>query len=57
MFHGIGVAEVDPVHIKIYKLVKPVQQKRRLIALHYQEKLKEHLEELHKAAVVCGPLK
>ena len=57
VFTGIGVAKVDPVHIEIDKSVKPVQQKRRPIALHYMEKFKEHIEELHKAGVVSGPLK
>ena len=57
VFTGIGVAKVDPVHIEIDKSVKPVQQKRRPIALHYMEKFKEHIEELHRAGVVSGPLK
>ena len=57
MFHGIGVAKVDPVHIEIDKTIKPVQQKRRPIALHYQEKFREHIEELERAGVVSGPLK
>ena len=57
MFHGIGVAKVDPVHIEIDKSIKPVQQKRRPIALHYQEKFREHIEELQRAGVVSGPLK
>ena len=57
MFHGIGVAKVDPVHIEIDQAIKPVQQKRRPIALHYQDKFKAHIEELKRAGVVSGPLK
>ena len=56
MFQGIGVAKVTPVHIEIDKSVKPVQQKRRPIALHYMTKFKDHLEELHSAGVISGPL-
>ena len=57
MFQAIGVAKVTPVHIEIDKSVKPVQQKRRPIALHYMTKFKDHLEELHSAGVISGPLK
>ena len=57
VFKGIGVAKVDPVHIEINKKIKPVQQKRRPIAIHYLEKFKEHIEELRNAGVISGPLK
>ena len=56
LFQGIGVAKVEPVHIEVDNSVKPVQQKRRAIAIHYLDKFKEHLEELHRAGVVSGPL-
>ena len=56
VFQGIGQATVEPVHIEIDSKVKPVQQKRRPIAIHYRERFQEHLEELYKAGVVSGPL-
>ena len=57
VFQGIGVAKVDPVHIEINEEIKPMQQKRRPIAIHYLEKFKEHIEELRNAEVISGPLK
>ena len=44
------------MHIEVDNSVKPVQQKRRPIAIHYLDKFKEHIEELHRAGVVSGPL-
>ena len=35
LFTGLGRARVEPVHIEVDQRVKPVQQKRRNIALHY----------------------
>ena len=56
VFQGIGAAKVEPVHIEVDKTVKPVQQKRRPIAINYLDMFKEHIEELHRAGVVSGPL-
>ena len=44
------------MHIEVDNSVKPDQQKRRPIAIHYLDKFKEHIEELHRAGVVSGPL-
>ena len=57
VFEGLGKAKVEPVHIEIDPNVKPVQQKRRPIAVHYRKPFKEHVEELVKAGVVThlGP--
>ena len=46
LFTGLGRAKVEPVHIQVDPKVKPIQQKRRTIALHYVDRLKKHLEEL-----------
>ena len=56
VFQGIGVAKVEPVHIEVDNSVKPVQQKRRPIAINYLDRFREHIEELHRAGVVSGPL-
>ena len=48
LFQGLGRAKVDTVHIDIDETVKPVRQKRRPVAIHYRQKLKDHLEELKK---------
>ena len=51
------MAKVEPVHIEVDERIKPVQQKKQPIALHYVDKFKAHLEELKKAHMVSGPLK
>ena len=56
VFQGIGVAKVEPVHIEVDSSVKPVQQKRRPIAINYLDRFRDHIEELHRAGVVSGPL-
>ena len=56
VFDGLGLAKVEPIHIKIDKNAKPVQQKLRPIALHYKQKFKDHIKELKEAGVVSGPL-
>ena len=56
VFKGLGRAKVEPIHIEIDPNVKPVQQKRRPIALHYQEKFRKHIEELKAQGTVDGPL-
>ena len=56
LFEGIVRAKVEPVHIQTEASHTPVQQKRSPVALHYKEKLKEHLDKLKAADVVSGPL-
>ena len=56
MFLGLGRAKVDPVHIDIDKTVKPVRQKRRPVAIHYRQRMKDNLEELKKEGTISGPL-
>ena len=56
IFKGIGRAKVEPVHIEVDPEVKPKQQKRRPIAIHYVDRFKAHLMELQEAGVVTGPL-
>ena len=56
LFKGLGRARVQPVHIEVNPRVKPIQQKRRNIALHYVERLKKHLGELKEEGVISGPL-
>ena len=46
LFTGLGRAKVEPVLIEVDQRVKPVQQKRRNIALHYVDRLRDHLAEL-----------
>ena len=53
VFKGLGRAtKVPPVHIEIDSTVPPVQQKQRLIPIHYKEKLRKHLKELVSEGVV-----
>ena len=40
LFTGLGRAKMEPVHIEVDQRVKPVQQKRRNIALHYIDRLR-----------------
>ena len=56
LFMGLGRAKVEPVHIEVDKKVKPIQQKRRNIALHYVDRLRKHLAELKEEGVISGPL-
>ena len=56
MFEGIGRAKMKPIHIFLKEGVVPVQQKQRPVALHYKDRLKEHINELSKAGVIEGPL-
>ena len=56
LFQGLGLAKVEPVHIDVDSKVKPIQQKRRPIALHYVDRFKKHLEELKQEKVISGPL-
>ena len=46
LYTGLGRAKVEPVHIEVDKKVKPIQQKRRNIALHYVDWLRKQLSEL-----------
>ena len=56
VFEGIGKYKGPPVKIQVKEGVRPVVQPPRRIPLHYQEPLKEHLEELLEAGVIEGPL-
>ena len=56
IFHGIGRANIDPIHIHVKEGVQPVAQKQRPVAHHYMEPLKRHLDELLAADVIEGPL-
>ena len=56
LFQALGRAKVDHVHVDIDETVKPVRQKRRPVAIHYRQKLKDHLEELKKEGTISGPL-
>ena len=57
LFTGLGRAKVEPMNIEVDQKVKPVQQKRRKIALLYVDRrLREHLAELKREGVICGPL-
>ena len=47
---------MELLHIEVDPRVKPVQQKRRNIAVHYVDRLRKHLDELKKAGVISGPL-
>ena len=45
LFSGLGkVVNADPVHIEIDTTVPPVQQKRRVIQIHYKRWFKEHIK-------------
>ena len=41
VFQGIGLAKVNPIHIKVDHNVKPIQQKPRQITVHYAQKFKD----------------
>ena len=56
LFTGLGRAKVEPMHIEVDQKVKPIQQKRRNIALPYVDRLREHLAELKREGVISGPL-
>ena len=56
LFIGLGRAKVAPVHIEIDPKVRPIQQKKRNIALHYVDRLRKHLKELKQEGVISGPL-
>ena len=55
VFHGIGRARVEPIHIFTEPNTAPRQQKQRPIALHFRDKFKVHIE-LKEGGVVEGPL-
>ena len=43
LFSGLGkLINVDPVHIHVYLTFPPVQQKWRVIPIHYREQFKQH---------------
>ena len=48
LFTGLGQAKVELVHIEVDPRVKPVQQKRRNIALHYVDRLRKHLDKRNR---------
>ena len=54
LFTGVGRAKVEPIHIYMDPSVKPIQQKQRKVALHFQQRLREHLDELQVAGVLLG---
>ena len=56
VFEGIGKYKGPPVEIQVEEGVRPVVQPPRRIPLHYQEPLKEHIQELLEAGVIEGPL-
>ena len=56
IFHGIGRAALDPIHIHAKAGVQPVAQKQRPVAQHFMEPLRRHLDELLDADVIEGPL-
>ena len=56
VFEGIGRYKGPPVKIQLEEGVRPVVQPPRRIPLHYQEPLKEHIQELLEAGVIEGPL-
>ena len=56
LFHGIGNAKIDPIHIYTKKGRKPIAQKQRPIARHYLEPLRKHLDELLAGDVIEGLL-
>ena len=56
LFEGIGKAKIDPIHIYTKKGRTPVAQKQQLVARHYLEPLKKHLEEFLEGDVIEGPL-
>ena len=53
IFKGLGRAcKVPPIKIEVDPTVKPIQQKARLVPIHYKEKLRKHLDELIQEGVV-----
>ena len=55
LFEGFGRAMgVDPIHIEVEELIKPVQQKRRPVPLKYVERFKDLLDDLKSEDVVSG---
>ena len=56
VFEGIGKYKGPPVEIQVKEGVRPVVQPPRRIPLHYQEPLREHIQELLEAGVIEGPL-
>ena len=56
VFEGIGKYKGPPVEIQVEEGVRPVVHPPRMIPLHYQEPLKEHIQELLEAGVIEGPL-
>ena len=56
VFEGIWKYKGPPVEIQIKEGVRPVVQPPRRIPLHYQEPLREHIQELLEAGVIEGPL-
>ena len=56
LFQGIGKAKIDPIHIYTKNGREPVAQKQRLVARHYLEPLKQHLQELLEGDVIEGRL-
>ena len=56
VFEGIGKYKGPPVELQVQEGVRPVVQAPGRIPLHYQEPLKEHIQELLDAGVIEGPL-
>ena len=56
VFQGIGKYKGPPVEIQVKEVVRPVVQPPRRIPLHYQEPLREHIQELLEAGVIKGRL-
>ena len=56
VFQGIGRASVAPIHIYTKPNSKPRQQKQRPVALHFKERMEDHVKELVAGGVVDGPL-
>ena len=56
VFKGIGRASVAPILIYTKANVKPRQQKQRSVALHFKERMSDHVKELVAEGVVDGPL-
>ena len=56
IFKGIGKYRGPPVEIQVKEGVRPVVQPPRRMPLHYQEPLREHIQELLEGGVIGGPL-
>ena len=52
VFEGIGKYKGPPVELQVQEGVRPVVQAPGRIPLHYQEPLKEHIQELLDAGVI-----